>query len=225
LFSLTKNFIKNNKQKVKIICSKHGFFEQRVDGHLKGVGCKKCADESYIIGPDKFIENSNKIHDNKYDYSLIYEDYINQHSKVKIICPKHGVFEQSASNHSGGCGCSVCKKDTKGQKSVRKYLKDSNLLFKEQKIFKDCKYKKYLLFDFYLLNNNICIEYDGQQHFESIEYFGGDQTFYETQIKDKIKNEYCKNNNIHLIRISYKENVSEKLNYELANILKSSILF
>ncbi len=211
--------IKNNKQKVKIVCPEHGVFEQRVDGHLIGIGCKKCSDKSYIIGPDKFIENSNKKHDNKYDYSLIYDDYVNQNSKIKIICPKHGIFEQFAHNHSSGNGCSICKRDSKGQKMVRRYLKNINIHFSEQKIFKKCIYKKYLFFDFYLPEYNCCVEYDGIQHFEPVEYFGGENVFNETKIRDNIKNEYCKNNNIHLIRISYKENVEEKLNHELTNFL------
>jgi very-short-patch-repair endonuclease len=137
---------------------------------------------------------------------LIYNDYVDQHSKIKIICKKHGIFEQLACNHTNGNGCQVCSiKDSIGQKIIRKFLKERKISFKEQKIFKKCVYKKYLLFDFYLIDNNICIEYDGIQHFESIEYFGGDSVFNETKIRDKIKNEYCKNNNIHLIRISYKE--------------------
>ena len=82
--------------------------------------------------------------------------------------------------------------------------------------------KKY--FDFYLTKHNICVEYDGIQHFESVEYFGGEQVFNETKIRDEIKNEYCKNNNIHLIRISYKDNIIEKLNYELTNFLNNSTL-
>jgi hypothetical protein len=50
---------------------------------------------------------------------------------------------------------------------------------------------------------NICIEYDGIQHFESVDYFGGELGFINTQMRDNIKNEYCKNNNIKLIRIPY----------------------
>ena len=223
-YSLIKE-IKNNKQKVKIICPKHGIFEQRIDGHLKGIGCKKCADESYIIGPYKFIENSNITHRNKYNYSLIFDDYINQHSKIKIICPMHGIFEQSACNHSSmGNGCPICK-ISNGEIIIRDILIKNDILIKEQKYFKDCIYKKYLFFDFYLPEYNICIEYDGEQHFKSVEYFGGEKTFEENKIRDNIKNEYCKNNNIHLIRISYKEKIEEKLNYELASFLNKSALF
>lgn len=193
--------IKNNKQKIKIICPKHGVFEQRVDRHLYGRGCKKCSNLNQFIGSHKFIENSNKKHNYKYDYSLINGKYINQKSKIEIICPIHGIFEQIASNHTKGCGCHSCGKDSNGQKTIRKYLNDNKFSFKEQKNFKNCSYKKYLYFDFYLPEHNICIEFDGVQHFEPIEYFGGEKIFEENKIRDHIKNEYCKNNNIKLIRI------------------------
>lgn len=212
-YSLIKN-IKNNKQKVKIICNEHGIFEQRVDNHINGIGCKKCTYKSYYIGVKKFIINSNNIHRNKYDYSLVYKNYVDQHSKVKIICDKHGIFEQIASNHTSGNGCPKCK-ETSGEKSIRYYLEDNNIEYIYQKIFKDCKYKKYLLYDFYLPDLNMCIEYDGEQHFKPIEYFGGINTFNNVKIKDKIKNEYCNNNNIHLIRISYEEDIEKKLDKKL----------
>ena len=222
-YSLIKE-IKNNKQKVEIICPKHGVFKQRVDVHLIGIGCKKCADESYIIGPYKFIENANITHNNKFDYSLIFYDYVNQHSKINIICPEHGIFKQIAYNHTSGNGCPICK-ETKGEKIVRNYLIENNIIFESQKNFKDCIYKKYLFFDFYLPDYNICIEYDGEQHFKSVDYFGGEKVFEENKIRDKIKNEYCNNNNIRLIRISYDEKITDKLNYKLANFLNNSDLF
>jgi very-short-patch-repair endonuclease len=199
--------IKNNKDKIEIICKNHGIFTQRVDTHLSGKGCKKCADESYVIGVKKFIENSKTIHNNIYDYSIVHEDYINQGSKINIICKKHGIFNQIASNHTNGNGCPTCKRDTKGQKIIRKYLNDKKLNFEEQKNFKNCVHKKYLYFDFYLPDYKCCIEFDGVQHFKPVEYFGGEETFNETIIRDKIKNEYCLNNNIHLFRIKYNDDI------------------
>ena len=75
-------------------------------------------------------------------------------------------------------------------------------------------------FDFYLSDLNICIEYDGIQHFKPIDYFGGDTAFILLQTNDQIKNEYCIENNIKLIRIRYDENIEEKL----SNILKLCIV-
>ena len=58
-------------------------------------------------------------------------------------------------------------------------------------------------FDFYLPAYNLCIEFDGEQHFKSIKHFGGEKRLSIQKIKDNIKTEYCKNNNIKLLRIPY----------------------
>ena len=60
-------------------------------------------------------------------------------------------------------------------------------------------------YDFFIPSKNICIEYDGVQHFKPIEYFGGDKNFKSQLIKDKIKSDFCKNNGIKLVRIPYYE--------------------
>lgn len=65
--------------------------------------------------------------------------------------------------------------------------------------------ERLLPFDFYLTNLNICIEYDGIQHFKPINIFGGLNGFILTKNNDEIKTSYCKENNIKLIRISYND--------------------
>ena len=90
--------------KVDIICPIHGIFQQRVDSHLKGMGCKKCASDN--LKEKKFINKFNLIHNYKYDYSL--SNYVNNKTKIKIICPKHGIFEQRPDNHLKN-GCPHCR--------------------------------------------------------------------------------------------------------------------
>ena len=102
-YSLT-NYI-NSHDRVKIICSKHGVFEQMPYHHLNGNGCSVCARNKKSSNED-FIKKSIQIHDNKYDYSLV--NYINQYTKIKIICPKHGIFEQIPKDHLNKCGCPKC---------------------------------------------------------------------------------------------------------------------
>lgn len=88
---------RNNKTKVKIICKEHGEFFQKPSHHLHS-NCPKCSLEKNKRTKDEFIENSKKKHGNKYDYSLV--NIINGvRVKVKIICPKHGIFLQSPDNH------------------------------------------------------------------------------------------------------------------------------
>ncbi len=202
-YSLT-NYI-NNKTKVKIICPIHGIFEQRAASHLK-IGCSKCGYKK--MSQQEFIEKAKKIHGDKYDYSkTIFE---NVKLKVKIICPIHGVFEQNAHSHLNGEGCPKCK-SSKGEIAIRNYLKEKNILFEEQKKFKECKNERALSFDFYLPNENLLIEYNGIQHYEMNDYFGGEKQFKKQQKNDKLKKEFAEKNNIKLLTISYKENIFDKL--------------
>ena len=209
---------KNGLIKVKIICPKHGMFEQTPKNHFKGSGCKKCGliivKEKQILGREQFIKKANKVHNNKYDYTKI--NYINSHTKIKIICPKHGMFEQIPSNHLKGQGCSLCK-GSKGEKTIRNYLLKNNVKFEKEKTFKNCKNENCLPFDFYLPEHNLLIEYDGIQHFKPIDFFGGKKTFDLLKINDNIKNKFAINNNINLLRISYKEfnNINNILNKKL----------
>ena len=96
----------NAKTKVIIICPKHGEFEQTPRDHLRGYGCLICGGNQKLT-TEEFIEKAKSIHDKEsYDYSKI--EYVNNHTKVIIICPKHGEFEQTPSNHLKGEGCPIC---------------------------------------------------------------------------------------------------------------------
>jgi hypothetical protein len=81
----------NNKNKVKIICPIHDVFEQSPNDHLTGNGCSLCGNKN--LNKEFFIKKAKLKHGDRYDYSLV--EYINNKTKVKIICPLHGVFEQA----------------------------------------------------------------------------------------------------------------------------------
>lgn len=92
--------------KVCIICPEHGEFYQTPNKHLLGQGCPKCGNTKKL-SLTEFIERSRKIHGNKYDYSKA--RYVNNGTKVCIICPIHGEFWQTPHNHLIGRGCNKCK--------------------------------------------------------------------------------------------------------------------
>ena len=130
------NYI-NNSTKVKIICPEHGEFEQRPSHHLKGNSCPKCAikikSNNMCKDTKYFIEQANKVHKDKYDYSLV--NYTNSKEKVKIICPIHGIFEQRASLHLSGYKCSKCGNIEKSKsmiKGVDEFIKISNIKHKNK---------------------------------------------------------------------------------------------
>jgi len=194
----------NNKVEVNIICPTHGIFKQSISNHMNlKQNCPKCVGKHK---PDKeeFIEKCKKIHEGKYDYSLI--EYSNSNSILKIICPIHGIFKQRALKHyNSEQGCPKCATISKGENKIGKILLDNNIEYFKEHSFDDCKYINKLPFDFYIPSKNILIEYDGKQHFEAVEFFGGEEYLKKRQKLDKIKDIYCKENNIHLIRIPYIE--------------------
>lgn len=193
--------------KVKIICPEHGIFEQIPKNHMIGVGCSCCGGSNKKT-TNVFISESKNIHGDKYDYSLV--EYINSKTNVKIICTEHGIFSQSPTNHINGYCCPFCK-ESKGEKKILLYLKENNIKFIREYRFENCRDDKPLPFDFYLDDMNICIEFDGIQHFKPIDFFGGVERFIYTKNHDNIKTDYCENNNIKLIRVKYNEDIQEKM--------------
>ena len=207
-YSLINN-IKNVHDYVNIICLKHGIFNQRVNSHVNGNGCSKCKFDEKRLTLKLFISKSKLIHGEKYDYSMV--NYKNTSTKIKIICPTHGVFEQLPDNHIGKkVGCPYCK-ESHGEKEIRIFLDNNNIKYIRQKKFKECKDKRQLPFDFYLPDYNICIEFDGKQHYTNDTIFN--QYFDSTLSHDKIKNDYCLKNSIKLVRIKYDENIIIKLQH------------
>lgn len=188
-----------------ITCPKHGDFRQKVDSHMnQGQGCRECN----IVDLYSFIERANEIHNNYYDYSKSIIKGMKY--KINIICTKHGEFTQRASAHLEGQGCVKCK-TSKGELMIEKLLIDLKIDYITQKKFEGCLNKRKLKFDFFIPSLNICIEYNGEQHYRPIKYFGGEKSFKKQLIRDNIKKEYCENNNIKLAVIRYNEDIDEKL--------------
>lgn len=211
-YDYNKTLYIDSKNKVKIYCSMHGEFEQTIDNHLKGKGCPKCNGKNKTT--EDIINEFSNIHGNQYDYSNVI--YVKIKEKVNIICPIHGEFKQIVEEHLKGCGCPICK-ESSGEREIRLYLDFKNIKYIRQNRFTFCKNILPLPFDFYLSELNVCIEYNGEQHYKPFKYFGGEEKLKKTKKNDKIKIEYCKNNKIPLIIIKYDENVIDKLNLLLLN--------
>jgi formylmethanofuran dehydrogenase subunit E/very-short-patch-repair endonuclease len=200
---------------IEIYCKKcKEYFYQRISDHLKGSGCKKCGiikrNKKLTLKFEEFSERANKIHNKKY---LYFEDtYTNTRNKTKIFCNNCGnVFYQTPSHHLNMHGCPYCL-ESKGEKTISDYLIYNNIKFKRQKTFDECKYKRVLPFDFYLPEFNMCIEFDGKQHYELFYKRKFDiKSLNDQIIRDNIKDKYCEDNNIKMLRIKYTDNIIEKL--------------
>ena len=121
----------NSNTKVCIICPIHGEFLMRPINHLRGQGCPKCgrksSSEKRKNGLNEFIEKARKVHGDKYDYSKV--EYVNNKTKVCIICPIHGEFWQRPNDHLTGYGCNKCGRDITCDKrslDIEEFIKVSN---------------------------------------------------------------------------------------------------
>jgi predicted nucleic acid-binding Zn-ribbon protein len=125
--------------KIEIKCPIHGSFFQKPSSHLIGKGCLKCVSINLQLTKEELIKRSKKKHGNKYDYSLIKCEY-GRRSTDKIICPVHGVFEQTIENHIRGFGCRKCANEL-NTKSHETFIDQINNLFGDKYIVKS-KYVK-----------------------------------------------------------------------------------
>ena len=204
----------NNKDKIKIGCGDH-FFVQKTSDHLGGHGCPICAGVKYKT-TEEYISECKIKHNNLYTYEKT--KYTNNNKLVTITCKIHGCFEQEALSHLVGHGCPTCN-NSKGEFLIRCFIEKYKIEYICEKPFDGLIRIDSLYFDFYLPKLNICIEFDGIQHFKPIKHFGGIEMFKTLQECDGIKNKWCLENNIKLIRISYRDiNRIEKILKKELNI-------
>lgn len=178
---------------------------------LRGQGCKHCGINSRANKRRTSLDSINtRIRNVNPNISLI-GDFNIQNAKSEFECKRCGEQWSTKVLHVlNGHGCPRCN-SSKGEKMLEEVLKGKNIDFVKQKRFDDCKNKRSLPFDFYLPELNVCIEYDGIQHYEPVDFFGGMEIYKYTKENDNIKDGYCKENGIKLIRISYKNDNTDKI--------------
>lgn len=192
------------KMTARIECPKHG--EQNVNlwALLNGAGCPSCARETVAIkntlDADYVEEYINGINGNTL---LNKEDYKTRKThNLNIRCTCGNVYTTSFECYIAGVQqCYSCScKESKREREIRLFLDAHNINFEQEKRFDDCHDINILPFDFYLPEYNLIIEFDGQHHFEETH----NRADYETTKRhDAIKNKYCEDNNINLLRIPY----------------------
>ena len=213
-YNYTKVNYVNADTQIIIICRENGEFNQIPDFHInRKCGCPKCSN-NIKLNLLEFIEKSNKIHSNKYDYSKV--EYINNRNQIIIICKKHGEFTQIPFVHLSKHGCPSCINKTE-YKFYNK-LKELYPTIKRQFKVKWCKNKSYLPYDFVIEEINIIIELDGDQHFTQVSNWASPETQIE---KDKYKINCANNNGFSVIRLLQKD--VDKDNFDWITEIKSGI--
>lgn len=217
-----KTHIQDSSTYVQYECPKHGCHSTKIYALISGHGCVECQYEENALKsrhPADYVEDVFK----NYGTTLLNKkDYLKWSLKnLRAICPacgkefltSFGAFVQ----HNGQC-CPECSaSESRGEREIRYILEGNYIKFEQEYSFVDCRDKNPLPFDFYLPDYNILIEYQGVQHYEAIERFGGQDGFLLRQKHDQIKLEYCLLNNITLITIPYWDfnNITQILNQEL----------
>ena len=203
----------NNRTKVCIICPEHGKFEITPNHFLANRGCPKCGKNKKLT-TEEFIKKAKQIHGDKYDYLNV--KYKKTHEKITITCKKHGNFETMPSNFLKGEGCPICN-EKKLEREIRNLFEKNKINFIPQKRF-DWLGRQSL--DFYLPDYNVAIECQGIQHFEPVEFFGGNEGFKKQIERDKIKKELCKKNGINVLYFTNEKCIiTENLFTDLSKIL------
>lgn len=187
-------------------------------GHTKSCGCLRDEIGKYFIkdftgrqfGFLEVIKDSGKRKKTKNGSNVIW----------LCRCLKCGNYKEVSggdlqSGRVSSCGCLMAGTSSQWSLKIEQILKENDIKYETEKIFPECRNPKTnykLRFDFYLPDYNCCIEYDGEQHFIVKGGWNTEENLEATQYRDNIKDNFCKDNNIKLIRIPYTEN--KKICYE-----------
>jgi len=173
---------------------------------------------STVYNKENFIYNANVFCKNNGLTTKVVgfseQQIFSQHPSIKCQCECGDYFDMAISSltNCGKTHCAKCTaKKSKWCRKVEEFLNKNNLTFQNEIYFEDLKDRRFLRFDYKLDINGGLIEVDGEQHFDKDRCWKGmtreqnEIRFKTTQYHDRLKNEYCKENNIKLLRINYKE--------------------
>lgn len=166
-----------------------------LNGKIKSCGCRNVGGipedlTGQVYGNWLFL----KISDRKSGEKLRWDCQCLLCGTIRPVVPSN-----IKSGTSFSCGCVK----SKAEFTMSKILQENNVRFDSQKKFDGCVYKSSLFFDFYIPELNLCIETDGEQHYFPAKMFGGEEGFKYRKMCDQIKNTYCFEHNINLLRIPY----------------------
>jgi hypothetical protein len=206
-YTLLSTQYKNANSEIEVLCNKKHTWTTTWGKIQSGRECPYCS------GKFNNIQTIREIIESEEGYKLISEECNQLRDYVEIECKNGHRYFSTVNNFKQEKRCPHCN-ESKGEKEIAKYLNDYNIKNIPQYKFEDCKFYNKLPFDFYLPQYNICIEYDGEFHYKMIM---GYEEFVNGKIRDTIKNIYCQQNNIKLIRIPYWEfnNIKEILDKEI----------
>lgn len=207
----------NGRKHLRVSCTKGHIYNVSFNNFKMGKRCWECE----ILRRSKRYRHS-IVHVrselSQAGYVLLSEKYVNARKKIEIKCPVGHVYYGTFGHFHSGKRCPQCR-EFSSERKVSEILGKWGIENIPQKTFPSCVNKKSLRFDFYIPIENTCIELQGKQHYEVVDFFGGEEGFKLRKINDNIKRRFCKKNNIRLVEIPYwdfdhiDEILKEELNF------------
>lgn len=195
-------------------CKKHTYCLRR------GYECDVCLFESQpYLTKNEFKEI---VSDKNINFEIL-SDFSNKSTPIKCCCKKCGYeFEKLPIELLKGIACMNCR-SSKGEQLICSYLDRNHIAYTREKTFHGLNKIKPLRFDFYLINEDAIIEFDGIQHykptmFHSHSWDEAITKFDDLKIRDELKNSYCQEHHIPILRIKYDE---KDIDLALKNFIKS----
>lgn len=198
----------NAHAKIRVRHNKCGnVYEVEPISFLKGRRCSYCF-RTHKKTDAEFKKEVYNLVGNEYKFL---DDYVNAMTKLRVKHNKCGqVYKVKPNVFLRGRRCSYCN-NPKGEVIINKILKSLKIKYEPQKTFDDLKDIGLLSYDFYIPDQNILIEYQGRQHYQPVDYFGGEAQFKTQQKHDKMKSDYAKSHHYNLIAVPYTEDTFSKI--------------
>lgn len=206
-YTFLDNYV-NNYTKLKVKHNKCGhIYKVLPSNFLKGARCYYCYGNPRKTN-DQFKKEIFGLVGDEYTFL---DAYVNNNTKLKVKHNKCGhTYEVIPGGFLQGHRCPYCNMP-KEEKIIAKILNNFNINYEPQKTFDDLQDKSYLSYDFYIPSQSILIEYQGIQHYESVDHFGGESGFKYQQKHDKMKSDYAKSHKYNLIAVPYTEDTLPKI--------------
>lgn len=221
--------VKNGVKYVKVICPHHrdkGIQYVQTQNLLRNNGCKYCA-HNVQKTHEEFVQDIKGLFGES--ITIVSKYNCQNQGKIKCRCNIHNIeYETLIVNLlKGYSGCPECSRTkSNGERQIGRILKSWNVAYEEQKTFQNCKDIKCLPFDFYLSQCNVLIEYDGEHHYRPVNFNNcnnGIDIYLSTKKHDKMKDEFCIQNHIPLIRIPYTQ-INNLESYLFDQLVKYNVI-
>lgn len=184
---------------------------------VKGTQCRSCVNKSRVKTQAQWDKEVYTLVQSEYTFL---EDYVSDSTKISVRHNTCGMeYQVKPNNFLNGTRCPHCI-ESQGERLVASYLNMRDISYIPQKEFDDLRDRARLSYDFYIPSHNLLIEYQGEQHYHPVKYFGGKKTFKRQQKHDEMKRCYAIEKGYNLVEIHYKISTAVQIEQLLNSVIK-----